>query len=72
MYENDGKIEFIYDQGDGGSVRLSISADAPLNDVLEAFEKFLQAAGYSFNGMVDIIEINEVNGDIIGPNTEMN
>lgn len=72
MLENNGKMEFIYETGDGGSVKLTISSHAALADVLEAFEKFLLASGYCFNGMVDIVDADRETGEYLDPNAEKN
>jgi len=40
-------------------VRVELSPQSALPEVLEQFEAFLRAAGYSFDGYVDIIEAEE-------------
>ena len=37
-------------------VEITISSDSTLEEVLQAFEYFLKATGYSFNGTVDIVD----------------
>lgn len=49
-------ITFIY-QYDENSPRISINLPCPtLSEAIEQFESFLRAAGYSFDGMLDIHE----------------
>lgn len=54
-------IQFIY-QYDKNSpkVTVELSAESGLGDVLEQFEGFLKAAGYSFTGHIDIVEEENV------------
>lgn len=42
-------------------VEVTILPDSDLPTVLEAFERFLRGAGYSFKGYVDIIDPEEEN-----------
>lgn len=44
-----------YDES-SGSVTIDLPSDSSLSDTLEAFERFLKATGYSFDGVVDIVE----------------
>jgi hypothetical protein len=70
MEDNTGMIEFFYQFKEGDpavSVRLSPESDLPL--ILESFEGFLRAAGYSFQGQVDIITTQIVEQD---PNADLN
>lgn len=41
-------------------VTVELSPESDLGEVLEQFEAFLKAAGYSFNGQVDIVEDSNV------------
>ena len=57
MNQPNGKIEFIHQYSDGDpKVIMTLSPETPLPQLLEAFEMFLRASGYSFNGIVDIVE----------------
>lgn len=50
-----GKMEFTYQFSDKEpKVTMLLSPDSDLNEVLECFEKFLFAAGYSFEGRIEI------------------
>ena len=49
------KFESQYDENTG-KVTIELSSDTSLPDVLEAFERFLKATGYSFDGVIDIVE----------------
>lgn len=40
-------------------VEFNLHSDATLPDVLEAFESFLYATGYRFDGVVDIINTED-------------
>jgi hypothetical protein len=70
MEDNTGMIEFFYQFKEGDpavSVRLSPGSD--LLHILEAFEGFLRAAGYSFHGQVDIVTIEAIPQD---PSADLN
>lgn len=57
MQEANGKMEFFYQFNDQeGSVLMTLHPGSSLPKVLEAFETFLRAAGYVFDGQVDIID----------------
>lgn len=57
MNDNNGKMEFTYQFADlSPKVTVTLSAGSALPEVLESFEAFLRAAGYHFDGQVDIIE----------------
>ncbi len=63
-----GKIEFYYKFDDGHpEVRVTLSPDSNLGDIFVSFEGFLRAAGYHFEGVVDI-----VNDDIPQENEAVN
>lgn len=65
-----GKMEFFYQYDEyTGSVTMTLSPGTPLPQVLEAFEKFLLASGYVFDGIVDIVDEVSVPQD---PNAEQN
>ena len=70
MEDNTGMMEFYY-QFDIAHPAISIrlSPETPLPEVLEAFESFLKAAGYSFPGQVDIIATEIIPQD---ENAELN
>ena len=42
-------------------VEMTLSSDSSLIDVIAAFDAFLKAAGYSYNGVIDVINEVEVN-----------
>jgi len=72
-----GKMEFFYQFRDGdGSVKITLPADATLEEALEGFETFLLAAGYSFEGQVEIngnIDPDaKTDYDLSDPNAERN
>lgn len=72
-----GKMEFFYQFRDGdGSVKITLPADASLEEALEGFETFLLAAGYSFDGQVEIngnvVIPDEADSDLVDPNAELN
>lgn len=51
-------MQFIYQfEPNAPKVTMEISPESSLPDVLEAFESFLRAAGYSFEGTLDIVEL---------------
>ena len=56
----EGNMKFTY-QFDENSpkVEITLSPESTLTDALEAFESFLRAAGYGFDGVVDIVNENE-------------
>lgn len=70
MSLTNGKIEFSYTMSDGASVKMTISDETPLAQVLEAFEMFLRASGYAVDGIVDIVQYADQ--DLIDPNAEAN
>ena len=41
------------------TVTFEISGDASLNNMLEEFQRYLNACGYVFNGNIDIVETEE-------------
>lgn len=70
MEDNTGMMEFYY-QFDAQHPALSIrlAPDSQLSTVLESFEAFLRAAGYNFNGQVDIVTIEAIPQD---PSADLN
>lgn len=70
MSRTNGTIEFIYNTPDGGSVKVQISDETSLPQVLEAFEMFLKASGYAVDGIVDIVQYADQ--DMNDPNAEAN
>ena len=65
MKRSNGKMEFTYQYDDvSPRIVMTILPGLLLSEVLEAFEAFLLAAGYSFTGQI------EINGNII--DTEQN
>lgn len=67
MNECNGKMEFFYQYREGdGTVALTLPADASLAEAIEGFETFLRAAGYVFDGNL------EINGNFIDPSAEVN
>ena len=71
MEQNTGKMEFFYQYREGESVKITLPADATLEEALEGFETFLLAAGYSFNGQV-VIDGNVADLDLADHNAENN
>lgn len=72
MQESKGKMEFFYQYGENeGSVALTLPPDATLEEAIEGFETFLLAAGYSFDGRLEI-NGNIVDSDLVDPNAEKN
>ena len=49
------KFEYQYDD-QSPKISVELHADSSLPDVIEQFERFLLAAGYSFEGTLDFIE----------------
>lgn len=39
-------------------IRVELSSESTISEVLEQFEGFLRASGYHFDGTIDIIEDN--------------
>lgn len=64
------KIEFVYQVEGAPKVTLTLSAESTLGQVLEAFEMFLLASGYSFKGQVDIVDFT--NDELYDPKAEEN
>lgn len=53
----EGRIYFEYqDDVHTSKVAITLSPDSSLSEVLESFEQFLKAAGYIFDGVIDITE----------------
>lgn len=72
MTESKGKMEFFYQYGeDEGSVMLTLPSDATLEEAIEGFETFLLAAGYVFDGQLEI-NGNIRDTDLVDPNAEQN
>lgn len=60
MNECNGKLELVYQFSDKDpKIHMIMSPESGLEEVLEAFERFLRAAGYCFDGQI------EINGNII-------
>lgn len=53
-------FEYQYD-ANSPKVHIELSSDSTLSDVIEQFERFLLAAGYSFYGTLDFIEEEATN-----------
>lgn len=49
------KFEYQFDDK-SPRVSIELSPESSLGDVIEAFESFLKAAGYSFDGQLDFVE----------------
>lgn len=49
------KFEYQFDEN-SPKVTVELSAESCLPDVIEQFEHFLLAAGYSFEGTLDFVE----------------
>lgn len=47
------------------SITFEMPEDSSLNDMLQAFEWYLKASGYTFNGSIEIVEDEEVLNDQI-------
>lgn len=72
MKEANGKMEFTYQFSDHDpKVTMTLSPGMDLGDVIEAFETFLLAAGYVFNGQLEI-NGNYADSDLVDPNAEQN
>lgn len=55
MNEDNGKMEFFYQYKEGdGSIAMTLPPDASLAEAIEGFETFLRAAGYVFDGQLEI------------------
>ncbi len=68
MEKLNGKIEFYYKFDDGHpEIVMTLSPEADLSQLLETFEGFLRAAGYSFEG---IINITNEDGSAVGDDFE--
>lgn len=71
MNETNGGMEFFYQFRDGsGSVVITLPADATLDEALNGFEAFLLAAGYVFDGHVEIN--GNIDRELYNPNAEKN
>lgn len=53
-------FESQYEEG-SPKVRVELSSDSSLVDVLQSFQDFLKATGFAFNGQVIIEEEDEIN-----------
>lgn len=54
--ESAGRMEFTFQsQEHAARVVVTLSPQADLNEVFDAFENFLHAAGYVFHGTIDIV-----------------
>lgn len=60
MMECSMKFTYQFDQ-DAVKIEVSLPPEAVLPEVLEAFEKFLVASGYVFDGTLDFVQ-EESNG----------
>ena len=50
-------MKFTYQfNEDHPKVEITLSPETGLPETLEAFESFLRAAGYSFQGIIDIVD----------------
>jgi len=49
-----GKMEFVYEMPGGGSVIMTLPADATLDEAIDGFEAFLHGAGYVFSGRLEL------------------
>lgn len=57
MSELNGRMYFEYQFNDQSpKVTISLSPESSLPEVVESFESFLRACGYSFDGSLDFIE----------------
>lgn len=57
MSQLNGKMEFTFQASDyEPKIVMTLSPESALPQVLEAFEQFLLAAGYVFDGQVDIVD----------------
>lgn len=54
------RLEYQYEEGKPKIV-VELNRDSSLTDLLEGFGAFLLAAGYSYNGHLDIVEEEEAN-----------
>lgn len=53
----EGKIEFIYQFNDTSpKVSIVLHPEADIVEVVEAFESFLKASGYQFEGQLDFVD----------------
>lgn len=72
MDKLEGKREFTYQFDKGHPViTMTLSPESNLSEGLEAFDGFLKAAGYSFEGLVDIVPEDGWKLDNV-PNAEEN
>ena len=53
------KFEYEFDD-DSPRIEMTLQPTSTLPQVLQSFEAFLRASGYVFNGMVDIIDDNDI------------
>ena len=57
MEQREGKMEFFYQFDDGHpAIKVTLSPHTPLGEIFETFEGFLRAAGYHFDGLIDLVE----------------
>lgn len=42
-------------------VEITLDSECTLTEAIEEFEKFLKAAGYEFDGVIDIVPVDDVN-----------
>lgn len=52
------KFSHQYDEGHP-LIEVTLSSEATLGEVFEAFENFLKSCGYSFDGYIDVVENEE-------------
>lgn len=53
--------DYAYDNSNNEEIIMRIEPESSLNDVLNAFERFLKACGYYFDGRLEIV--NETNNE---------
>lgn len=55
--DNTGYIEFFYQYSDKHpAISIKLPPDSDLTQLFESFEGFLRAAGYQFEGRIDIVD----------------
>lgn len=52
------KFTSQYEEG-APLIEVTLSSDSTVGDVLEVFQGFLAAAGYSINGVIDVINTED-------------
>ena len=66
------KFEWVnpYNEQEPRKVTIEVGQEADLTEMLEAFESYLQAIGYSFDGNIDIVPEHSFDDSVRSSHTE--